>query len=144
MSNHPTLYQRITHRVDVLFDYVLQPFAMLFSHESNGAYIHPQQQNSLEDLRSRIKLIDSRIINDLAERLKICEEIGRLKIEKQLPIRDLAVEKMTEESWCEKARKSGITDLEAIRYLYRTICGLSIEVQEEVIAKEKDKKIQSD
>lgn len=136
MSNPPTLYQKITHRTDVLFDRILYPFARLFSHEFDGVYTQPKQQNDLESLRARIKLIDSRIIKDLAERLKICEEIGLLKLENGIPVMDVGVEKRVEETWCEEAKQLGISETYSIKQMCRLIIAMSREVQEEVIAKE--------
>ncbi len=138
MSNHPTLYQRITHRADVLFDSLLYPFAGLFSHESNGVYI--QQQNDLESLRTRIKLIDSRIIKDLAERLETCKKIGLVKLENGIPVMDVGVEKRVEETWCKEAKQLGISEIYSIRQMCRLIITMSREVQEEVITKETESK----
>lgn len=130
MSNPPTLYQKITHRVDVFFDYVLQPFAMLFSRESNGAYIPPNQpQNSLEDLRLEITKIDLRIAELLIERFRRCKEIGKHKKENGLPLRDEQREEELTKRLSGKLSKEGINPAFTTQF-YRLVLAESYSHQE--------------
>lgn len=130
MSNPPTLYQRITHRADVLLDSLLYPFARLFSHESNGVYIPPKQpQNKLEDLRSEITKIDSRIAGLLIERFRKCKEIGEHKKENGLPLRDEQREEELTKRLSEELSKEGINPAFAKQF-YRLVLAESYSIQE--------------
>lgn len=130
MSNPPTLYQRITHRADVFFDYVLSPFARLFSHESDGDYISQEPpKNKLEDLRSEITKIDSRIAELLIERFRKCKEIGEHKKENGLPLIDERREEELTKRLSEKLSKEGINPAFAKQF-YRLVLAESYSIQE--------------
>lgn len=61
--------------------------------------------NELADLRKKIDLIDDQILDLLKERVGKVEEIGRLKKQLNLPIRDSGREKEKIRLLEEKARK---------------------------------------
>ncbi len=49
---------------------------------------------TLEDLRSLIDYVDKDILDLLRTRLVICEEIGRVKADEGLPIKDVSREEL--------------------------------------------------
>jgi len=68
----------------------------------------PHDQPDLPRLRSRIREIDDRLIQMMAERVELAREIGKLKLAKGLPIKDFRVEKEVIERSRECAKGAGL------------------------------------
>ncbi len=73
----------------------------------------------IEDLRTKIDLIDDEIINLLDERFKVTDEIGKIKKNKNILIQD---NKREEEILKKIQKKSKIEELSTI---YKTIISCS-------------------
>ncbi|MFC2010180.1 prephenate dehydratase [Chloroflexota bacterium] len=88
---------------------------------------------SLEDLRAKIDKFDDRIVKLIAERVRIAEEIGRLKKEQGLQIEDIAREKLVLKSVRELADEEKINQ-EDMERIFRQIISASKNVEGTEIA----------
>ena len=78
--------------------------------------------------RSEISHIDAKIIEDLAERMKWVEEIGRLKQQHNVPVLQLGRWENLLEDHIAKAEKVGL-DAEFIKAIFETIHAQAIKRQ---------------
>jgi chorismate mutase len=83
----------------------------------------------ISPLRKRIDKIDEQILRFLKERIDICENIGTIKREHELPVKDPNRE--NEQYMCimELASKLGL-DPQEVRAVYQEIIAMSIRAQE--------------
>ena len=80
-------------------------------------------------LRKRIDEIDEQILRFLKERIDICENIGTIKREHELPVKDPSRENEQYLRITELASKLGL-DPQEVRDVYREIIAMSIRAQE--------------
>lgn len=80
-------------------------------------------------LRKRIDEIDEQILRFLKERIDICENIGTIKREHELPIKDAERENEQYIRITELASKLEL-DPQEVRDVYREIIAMSIRAQE--------------
>lgn len=86
---------------------------------------------TLEDLRKRLDKVDSRIIQNLAERFQITEEIGLLKATNKLPPQDVNRETQVFEHIERLAGENGL-DVEIANRIYRSILDIVIHRHNEL------------
>jgi len=79
-------------------------------------------------LRKQIDKVDEQILTLLRKRVTISEEIGKVKAEKGLPIRDEQREREVLDRVASKAEVKGI-DPEIARRIFKEIIELSVEAQ---------------
>lgn len=79
-------------------------------------------------LRSQITAVDAQIIEDLAERMKWVEEIGRLKQQHGIPVLQITRWESLLDDHVAKARKAGL-DSEFIKAIFETIHAQAIKRQ---------------
>ena len=82
----------------------------------------------LAHLRKQIDRVDEQILTLLRERVSISEEIGKVKAENGLPIRDEQREREVLDRVASEAEVKGI-DPEIARRIFREIIELSVEAQ---------------
>jgi len=80
-------------------------------------------------LRKRIDEIDEQILRFLKERIDICENIGTIKREHELPVKDPSRENEQYMRITELASKLGL-DPQEVRDVYQKIIAMSIRAQE--------------
>ena len=82
----------------------------------------------LQALRKRIDEIDEQILKALSERVKVCREIGEVKKQQGLPVRDQSRENQVYTKVKEKASRF---ELESARIeaVYREIVNMCSDVQ---------------
>ena len=80
-------------------------------------------------LRKKIDEIDEQILRFLKERIDICENIGVIKREHELPVKDAPRENEQYLRITELASKLGL-DPKEVRAVYREIIAMSIHAQE--------------
>ncbi len=83
----------------------------------------------ISPLRKRIDEIDEQILRFLKERITICENIGVIKREQKLPVKDPERENEQYVRITELASKLGL-DPQEVRAVYREIIAMSIHAQE--------------
>jgi chorismate mutase len=83
----------------------------------------------LKDMRKKIDFVDEQILRLLADRVKICEDIGSAKKLQGLPVKDLAREKLLHQRIRDQAEKLGI-DPVLVEAVYREIVNMCSSVQE--------------
>lgn len=79
-------------------------------------------------LRKRIDEIDEKILYLLKERMEICKNIGEIKKEHEIPVRDRSREKKQYKRIMEKALELGL-DPHEVKAVYRKIIAMSINIQ---------------
>ena len=79
-------------------------------------------------LRAEISQIDARIIQDLAERMKWVEEIGRLKQEHNIPVLQIGRWETLLEDHIAKAKQAGL-DTDFIKALFELIHAQAVKRQ---------------
>ena len=82
----------------------------------------------LADLRKKIDEVDEQMLTLLRKRVTIAEQIGKVKTEKVLPIRDEQREREVLDRVASKAEVKGINP-ENARRIFREIIELSVEAQ---------------
>ena len=82
----------------------------------------------ISDLRNRIREIDKEIIRLAAERIKVAEEIGKIKVTDGLQIRDLEVERAVLERY-RNASEGTLLDVTSAEDIARILIQNSVEVQ---------------
>jgi chorismate mutase len=80
-------------------------------------------------LRKKIDEIDEQILRFLKERIDVCENIGVIKREHGLPVKDTHRENEQYVRITELASKLGL-DPKEVRAMYREIIAMSIHAQE--------------
>ena len=80
-------------------------------------------------LRKRIDEIDEQILRFLKERIDVCENIGTIKREHELPVKDPSRENEQYMRITELASKLGL-DPQEVRDVYQKIIAMSIRAQE--------------
>jgi len=80
-------------------------------------------------LRKRIDEIDEQILRLLKERMDVCENIGVIKQEQRIPVRDRQRENEQYTRMTEIASKLGLNPQEVIA-VYQEIIAMSIRAQE--------------
>ncbi len=80
-------------------------------------------------LRKRIDEIDEQILRLLKERMDVCENIGVIKREQRIPVRDRQRENEQYTRMTEIASKLGLNPQEVIA-VYQEIIAMSIRAQE--------------
>ncbi|RLI39575.1 chorismate mutase [Candidatus Bathyarchaeota archaeon] len=83
----------------------------------------------ISPLRKRIDEIDEQILRFLKERIDICENIGAIKREHGLPVKDVEREKEQYMRIAKLASKLGL-DPKEVRAVYQEIIAMSIRAQE--------------
>lgn len=83
----------------------------------------------ISPLRKKIDEIDEQILRFLKERIDICENIGVIKREHELPVKDAPRENEQYLRITELASKLGL-DPKEVRAVYREIIAMSIHAQE--------------
>lgn len=83
----------------------------------------------ISPLRKRIDEIDEQILCFLKERIDICENIGTIKREHGLPVKDVERENKQYKRITELASKLGLNPKE-VRAVYQEIIAMSIRAQE--------------
>jgi chorismate mutase len=83
----------------------------------------------LKRLRGKIDEVDGQILHLLAERAKICEEIGSAKKTQRLPIKDATRESEVYRRVREQAEKFGLNPVQ-VEAVYREIVNMCSSVQE--------------
>jgi chorismate mutase len=79
-------------------------------------------------LRKRIDEIDEKILCLLKERMEICKNIGEIKKEHKIPLRDRSREKKQYKRIMEKSSELGL-DPREVKTVYRKIIAMSINIQ---------------
>ncbi|RDD53796.1 MAG: aminotransferase class I/II-fold pyridoxal phosphate-dependent enzyme [Candidatus Korarchaeota archaeon NZ13-K] len=82
----------------------------------------------MEDLRGRIRELTLKLVDLYSERMRLVEEIGRLKRESGVPVRDSEVERELWRDVRERCRERGLDDWSCSR-LFRFIISASIRAQ---------------
>lgn len=82
----------------------------------------------MDKIRSQIQKIDKKMIMLIAERMKLSRELGEMKKELGLPVRDSEREKILFEIWEEIAKKENLNP-ELIDRLWSIILEESIRIQ---------------
>ena len=85
-------------------------------------------EQRLEKLREEIDITDRKIIDCLERRMKLVEEIGRLKLEMSMEVVQEARRSEVMEKW---KRQSTLTD-EAVEDIYGAIHRAAVEVQKKM------------
>jgi chorismate mutase len=85
--------------------------------------------DNLKQLRRKIDVVDEQILRFLAERAKICAEIGSAKKAQGLPVRDVDREKEVYKRIREQAAPLGLDPAQA-EAVYREIVNMCSTVQE--------------
>jgi len=83
----------------------------------------------ISPLRKRIDKIDEQILRLIKERVDICENIGMIKREQGIPVRDRHRENEQYARMTETASKLGLHPQE-VRAVYQEIIAMSIRAQE--------------
>jgi chorismate mutase len=83
----------------------------------------------ISQLRKRIDEIDEQILRFLNERINICENIGTIKREHGLPVKDAERENEQYLRITELASKLGL-DPQEVKAVYQEIIAMSIRAQE--------------
>jgi len=83
----------------------------------------------LEELRARLSEIDRRIVDQIAERQRVVDEIGKVKLEEGRPTRDYQREKQVIDAVREQARDAGISG-DLVEALMRLLIRSSLTNQE--------------
>jgi len=101
-----------------------------FSSLWNGysSSVRPDKLERLADLRKKIDEVDEQMLTLLRKRVTIAEQIGKVKTEKVLPIRDEQREREVLDRVASKAEVKGINP-ENARRIFREIIELSVEAQ---------------
>ena len=86
--------------------------------------------SSLETLRNEIKQIDDNIVQLIANRIDIVRNIGKLKLQLDLPIKNENVEKANLKRLTELAKEKNIS-ADLINSIYLLLKNYSIQIQEE-------------
>jgi len=94
----------------------------------NSAPTDKQLKARISRLRSSITQVDSRIIQDLAERMKWVEEIGRVKQEQNMPVLQLSRWERLLEDRISKGQQVGL-DGEFIKALFELIHAQAVKKQ---------------
>lgn len=84
---------------------------------------------TLAHLRAEIAEIDARILAGMAHRLKLAEEIGRLKQDSRLPLRDYLVEREVVDRWVRGLSGAGVP-AERAETLVRWVIEEAVAAQE--------------
>ncbi|HSJ23166.1 MAG TPA: chorismate mutase [Longimicrobiales bacterium] len=82
----------------------------------------------LEELRAAIEAVDDRIIDLLAERVRLARRVGAAKLTAGLPTLDPRREAAVVRRAGERARAAGMED-EDVRYIFWHVIGLSRRAQ---------------
>ena len=82
----------------------------------------------IDDLRIKIREIDENIVELMTERIRIAEEIGRIKVTNGMQIRDLEVEKKVLERY-RNAAEGTLLDKTSAEEIARILIQNSVEVQ---------------
>ena len=93
----------------------------------------------INDLRDKIREIDENIVKLAAERIRIAEEIGKIKITEGSQIRDLEVEKKVIERY-HKASEGTLLDQTSAEEIAKILIQNSVEVQAALPRKKGSKK----
>ena len=93
----------------------------------------------INDLRDKIREIDEDIVRLAAERIRIAEEIGRIKVKEGLQIRDLEVEKKVLERY-RNASDGTLLDTTSAEEIARILIQNSVEIQAALPRKRSSKK----
>lgn len=80
-------------------------------------------------LRKRINEVNEQILQLLNERAKLCKDVGTIKKEKGIPIRNYSRESEIFRDIKEKASKLGLNPYH-VELIYRKIIDMCIDVQE--------------
>jgi len=83
----------------------------------------------ISSLRKRIDRIDDQILRLLKERVDVCENIGMIKQEQGIPVRDRQRESEQYTRIARIASKLGLNSQE-VRAVYQEIIAMSIRAQE--------------
>ena len=84
--------------------------------------------NDLQTLRKKIDSIDEKLLELIGDRIKLMEEIGKIKKQLQLPVHDPSREKEKIEIINLQAKKSGIP-AELVNKIWKDFFEISDEVQ---------------
>ena len=93
----------------------------------------------INDLRDKIREIDENIVKLAAERIRITEEIGKIKVKEGSQIRDLEVEKKVIERY-HKASEGTLLDQTSAEEIAKILIQNSVEVQAALPRKKGSKK----
>ncbi len=85
----------------------------------------------LEITRKRIDEIDDKLLRLLAERLELCQALGKYKQKNNLPIQNKEREEQLMKERIKKLKELGFDDQEFARELFELIMRKSREVQHE-------------
>ena len=88
--------------------------------------------STLTKLRQDIATVDHEIFQLIEKRMKLCEEVGQVKIEENLPIKDYSVEKQIIERARSKARSMGIYE-DLVEAIYLSLIKYSVIKQDELV-----------
>ena len=94
----------------------------------------------LEQLRKEIEELDSKIVGLMIRRNDVAAEIGRLKNELGIPLRNLDVEKKVIERYRRMSENSSLPQ-DAAESVCRTLIESSVELQSALLKKRCDKKV---
>ncbi|MBC7129817.1 chorismate mutase [Candidatus Bathyarchaeota archaeon] len=90
----------------------------------------------IEQLRKKIDEIDEEILSLLKERIEISKQIGEVKRNKGLPIKDLERELEKYQQVAKKAIELGL-NAENVKNIYKNIIKMSRQIQEQAITRKK-------
>lgn len=82
----------------------------------------------LKDMRKKIDAVDEQILRLLADRVKICEDIGSAKKMQGLPVKDFAREKQVYQRLRDQAKQLGLNPI-LVEAVYREIVNMCSSVQ---------------
>jgi len=83
---------------------------------------------NLDELRGKIDIMDSLMLELISERLEVSKTIGKVKKKQKLGVRDSNREKIVTMQWRESAKARGL-DQSLTRNLLRNLMAMSREVQ---------------
>jgi len=83
---------------------------------------------NLDELRGKIDIMDSLMLELISERLEVAKNIGKVKKKQKLGVKDSTREKTVTMQWCESAKARGL-DAVLTRNLLRNLMAMSREVQ---------------
>ena len=98
----------------------LTPVGEVLVQKSNG--------ENINELRNKIDLVDSLLLDLIAERLEVAKNIGKIKQKQGLKVRDSKRERLVKEQWIKAAKEMGI-DPNVARRVLNSLIKLSREVQ---------------
>lgn len=88
------------------------------------------RMDKLEELRDEIDRIDARILELIKERLDVGREIGKLKKEKNMAVRDKERERLIIKKVRENAKDAGIPQ-DNIERIFNELIRINIKIEDE-------------